>query len=354
MVFQPRFDTHGYDAMMNDAFKYLLRLFFDMAGLTRLTVAALLIVLPGSGANAVSEKFSVVEQDQLTRLKAIGFGEKPEVYIRIFKEEKELEVWVNGGSKYKLFRNVPICKYSGKLGPKLAEGDRQAPEGFYHVPAQAVLWNSAKWPRALNIAFPNVFDAANKRTGSKLLIHGGCSSRGCYALKDGPMEEVYSLVSLAVKKGQKYFPIHIFPFRFSEKNWLRHKDEKAYKFWQTLQPGYERFNRTRKVPKILVCGGKYKMPMFGRLLNDDTVFSNNCVRPIPISFVRSMADDLPRWVVKVADEYPKIQHAQRKPDAPRIKVSCNLRRPSCKKWLALRKRMLARGTLPKNLLNSSQ
>lgn len=316
----------------------------------KLVSLALVALFPQVCFSAAAERLTVAEQDQLTRLKAIGFGTRPRVYIRIFKQEKQLEIWVKNSSKYKLFRNYEICNYSGKLGPKFSEGDRQAPEGFYHVPASAVFWNSAKWPRALNIAFPNVFDAHKKRTGSKLLIHGGCSSKGCFAVRNGPMEEMYALVSLAAKKGQTHFPIHIFPFRFSEKKWQRHKQSAHYTFWQSLQPVFERFNKTRQLPHVLACEEGYQLPVYSSVLNGDNVRYNKCVRPIPIGVVQSLDQSLPKWVMQTAENYPKLARNAVRKEGPGIRVSCNLRRPSCKKWLALRKRMLAKGTLPKHLL----
>lgn len=297
-----------------------------------------------------AETFNRAEQDQLSRLQAIGYAEAPRLYIRIFKEEKTLEIWVGNAQGFKLYRSVAICRYSGKLGPKLQEGDAQAPEGFYYVPAEQILWNSAKWPRALNLAFPNIYDANQNRTGSNLLIHGGCSSKGCFAIKDGPMEDIYALVSLAIKKGQTYFPLHIFPFRFTTKNWQRHKGHKWAAFWRELQPVYDKFNRKRDIPDVLVCEGGYQTPLLGSLFGKESFVLGSCVRPLPVNTVQKIGAKVPAWALKVAARYPINKKKHKRGSKYQIKVACNLKRPSCKRWLFLRQKMLRKGTLPKELL----
>lgn len=296
------------------------------------------------------------EMRQQERLEAVGFIGPTRLYLRLFKEEKTLEIWLktglNSGATYKLYKSFDICNYSGKLGPKISEGDKQAPEGFYHVPAGDVLWNSRKWPRALNLAFPNIFDGLTKRTGSYLLIHGGCSSVGCYALKNGPMSVLYDLVSIALKQGQKVIPIHIFPFRFSKKNWKKHKGHKFIKFWQVMQPVYDSFNENRNLPSILVCQSGYQVYSSDAFVDDPGFVKQGCLQPMPLG-----SDAVPHlaslsWVVKLKERYKTLLGVRRMTaqKGPQIRVKCNLKRPSCKRWLALRKRMLKRGTLPKSLL----
>lgn len=291
------------------------------------------------------------------RLKAIGYEGKIRLYVRIFKEEKTLEVWIQSKGIYKLYKSFEVCNYSGKLGPKVAEGDKQAPEGFYHVPADDVLWSSRKWPRALNLAFPNVFDALKKRTGSYLLIHGGCSSEGCYALKNGPMSILYDLVSIALKSGQTILPIHIFPFRLTDKNWARHLPQKAGKkweaFWRGMQPVYDGFQNNRIIPSIYVCQTGYQVYSSHRFQDDGTLFKQSCVQPLPLSSSQLPEAASLSWVGTLKKKYQahiKRASHQARDASPSIIVKCNLKRPSCKRWLALRRRMLKRGTLPKSLL----
>ena len=112
--------------------------------------------------------------------------------IRIFKAESELELWMQKDERFELFATYPICKWSGKLGPKQHEGDRQAPEGMYAV-GMPQIHRKGRWPRSLNIGYPNAFDRAMERTGSYILVHGGCSSTGCFAMTNPQMEEIYRL-----------------------------------------------------------------------------------------------------------------------------------------------------------------
>lgn len=310
------------------------------------------------------QTYTYHEQQQIDRLKAIGYGSDPELYLRLFKEEKILEIWVRsktlGGATYKLFRIVDICKFSGDLGPKLNEGDKQSPEGFYHVPAKRLLWRSAKWPRALNLAFPNMYDALSKRTGSYVLIHGGCSSLGCFALENGPMEALFALVSLAVKGGQKLMPIHIFPFRLSDTNLEKHKGHEWESFWKGLQPVYSHFNSKRSLPGIYVCEDGYKI-MPGRVFSQELpMMRGKCLQPVPVlsaskTGVVADADGL-EWVAGLYEIY-KNQKGKRIAAPSKglsIKVKCNLRLASCKRWLALRKKMLQRGVLPPSLLSDAR
>src|SRR5262245_35674791 len=115
------------------------------------------------------------------------------ILVRIFKEEAELEVWKQDATgRFQILKTYPICRWSGDLGPKLQEGDRQAPEGFYTVTPELMHPNS-NYYLAINTGFPNSFDKANNRNGSLLMIHGDCSSMGCYAMTDEQISEIYSL-----------------------------------------------------------------------------------------------------------------------------------------------------------------
>ena len=115
------------------------------------------------------------------------------ILVRIFKEEAELEVWKQDATgRFQLLKIFPICRWSGDLGPKVHEGDRQAPEGFYTITPELMNPNS-NFYLAINTGFPNSFDKANNRDGSFLMIHGDCSSSGCYAMTDEQIGEIYSL-----------------------------------------------------------------------------------------------------------------------------------------------------------------
>ncbi len=194
--------------------------------------------------------------DREQRLTQKGMTAGSAMMIRIFKAESELEVWLRKDDRFELFATYPICFWSGKLGPKLREGDRQAPEGLYSVgPTQ--LRRRGRWPRSFDIGFPNELDRARSRTGSYILVHGGCTSTGCYAMTNPVMDEIYALSTQALQQGQHHMPVHVFPFRMTEANLAQHADSVWHPFWQNLREAYELFERTRVPPRVSVCGRKY-------------------------------------------------------------------------------------------------
>ena len=190
------------------------------------------------------------------KMKEKGLRTGQPVYIRIFKKESVLELWMRNEEGWALLRNFDICKWSGRLGPKLKEGDRQSPEGFYQVTRASLNPNSAHH-LSFNLGFPNRFDRAHGRTGSFLMVHGNCSSIGCYAMTNPAIDVIYNLVEAALKNGQAQVPVHIFPFRMTAVNMGRHRKSKWTGFWKTLQPAWAAFNQTREVPKIKIRGKRY-------------------------------------------------------------------------------------------------
>ena len=190
------------------------------------------------------------------RLAAHGVSLGAPVFIRIFKREFELELWMKRGDRFHRFATYPICRWSGELGPKLLEGDWQAPEGFYTVDAKA-LNPASRWHRSFNLGFPNALDRAHQRTGSYLMVHGGCSSIGCFAMTDAVIDEIWRLVSAALKQGQPRFHVHIFPFRMTEENLARRGHVRWATFWRDLKLGFDAFEASRLPPRIAVCQGRY-------------------------------------------------------------------------------------------------
>jgi len=191
------------------------------------------------------------------RLAALGMTESAPIMIRIFKEEGVLEVWKQDATgRYALFKTYVICAWSGSLGPKLAQGDRQAPEGFYMITPGLMNPNSSYY-LSFNTGFPNAYDRANGRTGSFLMVHGSCSSAGCYAMTDEQMGEIYALAREAFEGGQQAFELQAFPFRMTPENMARHRDNPNFEFWQMLKEGYDHFELTRLPPRIDVCDGRY-------------------------------------------------------------------------------------------------
>ena len=203
-------------------------------------------------------KPSPTEASLAENIEAIGSRVGDPVFIRIFKKEAELEVWMmpEGERQYRLIQIYPICAFSGDLGPKLREGDRQSPEGFYYVTKRRLNPNS-RFHLSFNLGYPNRYDRAHGRTGSFLMVHGDCVSIGCYAMTDSKIEEIYELVEQALVQGQKIVRVHAFPFRMTEANMRYYHGHKWYHFWENLKEGYDWFEEKRIPPDVQVEHKKY-------------------------------------------------------------------------------------------------
>lgn len=186
-----------------------------------------------------------------------GMAVNAPIFIRIFKEESELEVWKQRlDGRFYHFKTYPICNWSGELGPKLKQGDKQAPEGFYRIANQQMNPNS-RFHLAFNLGFPNDYDRALGRTGQHLMVHGDCKSAGCYAMTDALMEEIYALAREAFRGGQQNFDVHAYPFRMTDEKLARHKKNKWYAFWKTMKQGYDFFEVNRIPPGVAICERRY-------------------------------------------------------------------------------------------------
>jgi murein L,D-transpeptidase YafK len=178
------------------------------------------------------------------------------IMVRIFKAEAELEVWMKAGERFELLAIYPICNWAGTLGPKLSEGDMQSPEGLYFI-GRRQLHSSTRWRRSLDIGYPNAFDRVHARTGSSILVHGGCTSTGCFAMTDQVIEEIFQLSQAALSHGQKRIHVHAFPFRMTTDNLAAHPHSEWEGFWANLKEAYDLFERTRRPPSVAVCNNRY-------------------------------------------------------------------------------------------------
>jgi murein L,D-transpeptidase YafK len=193
----------------------------------------------------------------LAYIKNHNMTKESPILVRIFKEESELEVWkINKSGRFALLRTYPICRWSGDLGPKFQQGDRQAPEGFYTI-TPSLMNPSSDYYLAINTGFPNTYDQANGRTGQFLMIHGDCASAGCYAMTDEQIGEIYALAREAFFGGQKSFQIQAYPFRMTPLNMARHRNSPHMAFWRMLKQGFDHFEVTRQEPKVDVCDRQY-------------------------------------------------------------------------------------------------
>ncbi|ASY58017.1 putative exported protein [Sinorhizobium sp. CCBAU 05631] len=191
------------------------------------------------------------------KMKELGMQKTSPILLRIFKEEGTLEVWkANASSRLQLLKSYKICAWSGKLGPKVKEGDRQAPEGFYPLYPHQMNPNS-NYYLAINTGFPNTYDRANGRSGTHLMIHGACSSSGCYSMTDEQIIEIFALARDAFKGGQESVQLQAFPFRMTAENMARHRDNPNIEFWKMLKVGYDQFEVTKRPPQVNVCERKY-------------------------------------------------------------------------------------------------
>jgi murein L,D-transpeptidase YafK len=208
----------------------------------------------GSDSVAPAERQLPASAQALLAIK----GMKPEspIFVRLFKEENELEVWKLKDGRFQHFRTYAICAWSGTLGPKVQQGDRQAPEGFYTI-GRSQLNPHSLYHLAFNIGFPNAYDHANGHSGSALMIHGNCKSAGCYAMTDAYIEEIYALAREAFNGGQTKFHVHAYPFHMTADNMQRHRDSPWYPFWAKLKEGYDAFEAAGKPPIVKVCSKQY-------------------------------------------------------------------------------------------------
>jgi murein L,D-transpeptidase YafK len=208
------------------------------------------VALSGRALAPLSDKM-------LAEIEAKNMSKESPILVRLFKEESELEVWKqDNNGRFELLKTYPICRWSGELGPKIKLGDRQAPEGFYSITPGQMNPNS-NYYLAINTGFPNAYDRANGRTGEFLMIHGDCSSAGCYAMTDEQIAEIYALARESFFGGQKSFQIQAYPFRMTPLNMARHRDSPHMAFWKMIKEGYDHFEVTHQEPKVDVCDKHY-------------------------------------------------------------------------------------------------
>ena len=210
--------------------------------------------LPRSSDNRHNQP---LQSATVSALRAMGSSPEAAMVVRIFKQEKVLEVWKKTASgEYRKFRDYEICAYSGDLGPKFKEGDRQSPEGFYTI-TPGLMNPRSNYYLAFNTGFPNKFDRAWGRSGSDLMVHGDCSSRGCYAMTDEGIAEIYALARESFKGGNPSFQLQIFPFRMTAANLAAHAGNQHQAFWKDIKEGHDLFEVTKTPPAWDVCERQY-------------------------------------------------------------------------------------------------
>jgi murein L,D-transpeptidase YafK len=195
--------------------------------------------------------------DLVQKIAAIGSTPGAPMMMRIFKQDSVLEVWKQTASgKYALLTTYKICAWSGGLGPKISEGDRQSPEGFYNI-TPGLMNAKSSYYLAFNTGFPNKFDKAWGRTGGDLMVHGDCSSSGCYAMNDDAISQIFGLMRETFKGGSRSVQLEIFPFRMTDANLAELSGSPNMAFWRNIKTGYDSFEKTGRPPSWDVCDKKY-------------------------------------------------------------------------------------------------
>ncbi len=222
--------------------------------------AALILALAAcqdDGFQRSSRHLSPIPPSTLALMANKGMSKNDPIVIRSYKKESELELWKRGSDgRFALLKTYPICRWSGQLGPKVREGDRQAPEGFYAITPAQMNPNSSYY-LSFDTGYPNAFDRAHGRSGSHLMVHGSCSSRGCFAMTDEVIAEVYAVAREAFAGGQRTFQFQSYPFRMTPKNLAQHRLDQNMPFWKNLKEGSDYFETVGLEPKVAVCGKRY-------------------------------------------------------------------------------------------------
>jgi murein L,D-transpeptidase YafK len=232
----------------------------------RLTAVVAVLAMCLSGCVSVMDEFAdrgnvPIPATLVAQMSEKGMSPASPVLIRIFKEESELEIWKQDRTgKFAHLKTYPMCRWSGKLGPKTTSGDRQAPEGFYHVTA-AMLNPQSQYHLSFNLGYPNRLESALGYTGASLMVHGACSSAGCFAMTDEGVAEIYAVVRDALGSGQQSVQVQSLPFRMNARNMARHRGNANMPFWNNLKEGYDIFEATRRQPQVSACGRRYVFDM---------------------------------------------------------------------------------------------
>jgi murein L,D-transpeptidase YafK len=193
------------------------------------------------------------------------------ILIRAFKKEAEFEIWKQqADGQYTLLKTYPMCRWSGQLGPKIKEGDRQVPEGFYTITPGQMNPNSAYY-LSFNVGYPNAYDRAHGYSGGSIMVHGACSSAGCFSMTDEQIAEIYAIAREAFGGGQRAIQLQSLPFRMNADNLAKHRFDPNMKFWKDLKEGSDQFEVSKQETRVSICARRYVFgaaPADGRPVRD--------------------------------------------------------------------------------------
>lgn len=210
-----------------------------------------------SGGLDSSRAWKPIPREMLALMEQKGATKHSPILVRAFKKEAELEIWkMKADGTYTLLKTYPVCRWSGQLGPKKREGDRQVPEGFYSVTPGLMNPNS-NYYLAFNVGYPNAYDRAHGYTGGLIMVHGACSSAGCFSMTDEQMGEIYAIAREAFAGGQRAIQVQSLPFRMTPENLARYRLDPNMKFWNEIKEGFDHFEVTKREPQVSFCGRRY-------------------------------------------------------------------------------------------------
>jgi murein L,D-transpeptidase YafK len=232
------------------------------ARIVALAAAALLMALLAGCSEEpdqipTSRAYQPLSPQMLALMQEKGTTPAAPMLIRTYKKEAEFEIWkMRSDGQYALLKTYPMCRWSGQLGPKLREGDRQVPEGFYTI-APAQMNPNSSYYLSFNVGYPNAYDRAHGATGESIMVHGACSSAGCFSMTDQQIAEIYAVAREAFAGGQREIQMQSLPFHMTPENFARYRLDRNIAFWKELKTGSDNFEVTRQDVKVGVCDGHY-------------------------------------------------------------------------------------------------
>jgi len=217
---------------------------------------------------------SPIPADTIALMERAGATKEAPTLIRAYKKEAEFEVWkMRSDGRYALVKTYPMCRWSGQLGPKTRQGDRQVPEGFYSISPGQLNPNSGYY-LSFNVGYPNAYDRAWGHDGGAIMVHGACSSAGCFSMTDMQIAEIYAIARTSLNAGQRSIQMQSYPFRMTAENLAKHRLDSNIGFWRQLKEGADHFEVTKQEPRVAVCGRRYVFdasPANGQELDPNTV-----------------------------------------------------------------------------------
>jgi len=241
------------------------------------------------GLNSNARAYAPIPEATLQSIAAKGSTKNAPVLIRAFKKEAEMEIWKQrSDGRYTLLKSFPMCRWSGQLGPKVREGDRQVPEGFYTITPGSMNPNSAYY-LSFNVGYPNAYDRALGHTGGSIMVHGICSSAGCFSMTDQQVEEIYAIMREAFAGGQHAVQMQSFPFRMTAENMAKHRLDPNIGFWRELKKGADEFEVTKLQTPVGVCNKHY---VFASAKNGERFDAESACPPLDLDqeVVRAVND----------------------------------------------------------------